>query len=317
MKTIVGCSVNPEIMVRYDPKSPHPKVPATDVRYNLAGTSANVARALNRLGQESVLLATLGTDGDDEVGRMVLDMLLKLSGLQYVALQVRDRTNLSFLPLPTDGSQTKVIGFKGRIFQEKLPEAAELIRSTTASSNGGFRVATGVRPEEIPLVKALFEGGEGKRVLNPDIRLMAKPAVAEELLRLSDCLVCNEAEFDELFSGNRHLQFQRIHQLGPSLVLVTKSHEGAIFSHRLCEGRVNAVGVGEVVSEVGAGDWWHAGFLTRLMEQGAHDFTDLTFEQVSEAAHFASVVAGIKVTLPGANNGPDRQMVEEYLASAR
>jgi sugar/nucleoside kinase (ribokinase family) len=167
-----------------------------------------------------------------------------------------------------------------------------------------FRVATGVRPSEIGLVRALFSNAEpGYRVLNPNLLLCSERAAVSALLAISDVLVLNKNEYHELARLFGIALVSDVHRLGPQTVVLTLDEQGGICSHKGSEMRYSAVRYAQAEEKIyppGAGDWFLGGFVSSL----STGTLSLSVTQIHHALRFAAQVSGKKVTMPGAGNGP-------------
>ncbi len=311
----VGFSANPEVVVKYDSTLHSAKVPAESFSFGLSGTSVNLCSALREFGHQSLLLATAG-NGDDTKTHL-LRHLLKRNGVKHVLMPIRQQTNAALVRID-GGVHMPAIGLKSHLVLGKVPNAVKKIQRAV-SENVGWRVATGLISDELPLAIALFEGREGQRVLNPRESLMTQPDCAKLVLRQTDVLVCNADEF-RAFTGNArvtHETAEAVHGLGVKLLIVTNSSHGAYLSFGGHIAHIPSYTKGGVmVSEVGAGDWFTGGLLGFLCDKGVNNTRQLSFPLVLEAAHFAAVTAGLKVAKSGGNNGPTRTEVEQHLAKA-
>ncbi len=314
--SIVGFSINPELVVTYDEFAPDVKVPARSFDCLIGGTSACVAGAMQKLGRSARLLAAVGKDPDDPM-RVLLEAMLRKQGRIYTLLPVRPVTSVAIQPiLTTDNGHGRVIGLKRPISgcsQETLDQVTAVVRAQPDV----WRVATGVLPDEQEIVFALFNGRQQSCVLNPNIRLMQDRRAADPILAHTGILVCNDAEFAAYFGGDTSLsdsQFEFLHKQGPELIVVTRNSKGASVWFRGQRHDIAPRNFGECVSEVGAGDWWLAAFLSRLSDWEIHEVAHISPEYLEISAGYAALVAGIKVTLPGASNGPSLDEVNAWLA---
>jgi len=301
---LVGFSANAEVIQVYDRMTTKQKGVLESFESDLCGTSANVARAIISLGQSSKVLALTGV-GDD-LESHILRFALKKFPVPYSEFMVLNHSHISVLPL--DGiPNTKIFGRKGsfmegEIMEEKIGETIALIDKEI----GLWRIATGVRPEETPLVTELFNKHEGHRSLNPRRELVEDRPKFIETARNADLLIMNQEEFDYC----DEVSIDELHKLGPRLVIITRSKDGGAFSVKGSEPEkfkpcTDYLKNSEVV-ETGAGDWFHAAFIVRCIELGK-SISTLSLEEVRECIAFAARVSGKKVTMPGAANGPNKE----------
>lgn len=304
----IGFAGNAELTVGFDPNSQEAKIPADAFSVGLAGSSITVARALRRLtgGQlnPNIMLAT-SVEGDWK--DVLLEHLLKQESHQYTLLSIREPGGTGIAAqLTMPDRQSKIVGRKGVIVRLPVDE----IQAIVSRDQGSFRVATGVKSEEAPLVHALYSDSAGTRVLNPNVELCRNHRAFRKLLAEVDMLVWNDFEFGQ-FVGKKcqflgPLDFAELAKLGVPLIAVTINCSGSVL---ICRGEVMpipAAACGECVSGVGAGDWWLGAFLSMVIQRGITDLRNIPQEAALEAAKHASYVSGIKVTHNGgAGDGPE------------
>lgn len=297
---LVGFSANAELRTKYDRMNPHKKGRLDLFEADLCGTSANVARAINKLGQSSKLLALTGVNGDLETH--MLGWVLQNFSLPYSEFPILNQSHIAILPI--DGFNDPItFGKKGTIETSKIEETLVKIKM----ERGQWRIATGVRPAEIILVEELFGRHTGFRSLNPRQELVEDRISFLRILKKTDFLVMNHSEYDAC----RTTSVAELHQYGPRLIIVTQREFGGMFSlsgflperFDVCTDFVSP----EIqICNPGSGDWFNAAFHVRCMELGK-SINTLDIKDVRECVKFAARVAGKKVTMPGAANGPTKQ----------
>ncbi len=294
---LVGFSINSEIYTSYDGKTQLEKAPLLSMGAGIGGTSANVATAIQKFGGKSKLLALKGMN--DDFATHILDYVLRNCNIPYQNYPILNRSHIALLP--DDGIQTKkVFGLKGGIIQSKLPETLAEIEKEF----GQWRIATGVRVEEVDLVMCLFNKHVGFRSLNPRMELIKNEKVFHELLKDTDLLICNQSEYHAC----KVTSPSDLHKYGPSLVIITDGENGGMFSHKTTGAEVfsacgDYIESGAKLFNTGIGDWFHGSFISKCMELGK-PFSDLTLQEVLGFISFAARVAGKKITMEGASNGP-------------
>jgi sugar/nucleoside kinase (ribokinase family) len=296
---VIGFSVNPELVFNYDRMTQQEKGKLESIIPYLCGTSANVARAITRLGQSSKVLALTGIDNDFE--SHTLRFVLQKETIPYCEFSILNHSHISVFPI--DGiPNPQIFGKKGQIEKTKLKETISKIEEET----GQWRVATGVRSEELPLVKALFGNHIGYRLLNPRPELIADRNKFLDILKSTDLLIMNHTEYDAC----KVTSPSELHQYGPELVIVTENKNGGMFSKRgfnpeMFNPCTKYTGKGVKVYGPGSGDWFFGAYITRCIELEKSIYA-LAMQEIRDCITFAAQVSGKKVTMPGAANGPTK-----------
>ena len=296
-EALVGFSVNTEISIVFDGKNQLEKAPLQTIHARIGGTSANVAIAIQKLGGESKLLALVGINND--FSTHALNYVLDSCKIPHTDFRILDNSHIAVLP--DDGIQrNRSLGLKGVIDDSKIGSVLSDIEKETSL----WRIATGVRPEEYQFVECLFNKHIGFRSLNPRMQLVKNKSVFKNLLKNTDLLIFNMAEFEacEVVSPSS------LHQYGPSLIIVTDEEKGGIWSHKnfspkRFQANTSYIGKKTVINTTGAGDWFHGAFIFMCQANGVA-FNDLKEKELSEFINFAARVAGKKVTIEGSSNGP-------------
>ncbi|MBI4049242.1 MAG: carbohydrate kinase family protein [Candidatus Doudnabacteria bacterium] len=313
-----GFSVHPEIVVVYPDgfhESSVNKVSAKDLSFRLGGTSANLAHAMKSLGHEGLLLVASGVNPTD-MRTYLLERLLADSGLRYSMLPVREETSVSMIPI--NGIRNHVVTSKRPLLAEAVPAIAEQVRATRSEIGWKWRIVTSCLPTEILLAEALLGENKGNRILNPRAELMEDKDTTHRLLQRTDILVCNEHEFLTYFDATREeiqgSQFAAIHNLGVTMIAVTRDSRGSLISWHGDVFEFPAPQLVPFVHEVGAGDWWLGGFLSSLIDQQVYTVFDLKQQAIEWAGVSASVTAALKVGQYGGGSGPSKVAVQTTLA---
>ncbi len=293
---LIGFSINPELYLKYDGQTDLEKAPLEYYKWRIGGTSYNVARAIQKLGEESKLLALTGINDPTTA---TLENLLQGSKIPYKNFPILSETHIGIIP---DSGRTKstTYGKKGEILETELEKTFLEIEKET----GKWRIATGVRPAEVALVKCLFNKHLGNRSLNPRIELIKNKDVFYDLLLDTDLLIINMTEYESCQVTSP----SDLHQYGPSLVVVTDSENGGMFSHHKWGAeRFNAcknyLTKDTKLYCTGTGDWFHGSLISKCKTLGK-PFGELSLIELRDFISFAAKVAGKKVTMQGASYGP-------------
>jgi len=265
------------------------------------GKGANQAVAVAKLGYP---VAMVGSVGSDSFG-MQLRNGLKDSGVDTTYVnQVEGASGVALITTGLRGENNIVVvpGANGNLTPQVLEKAAAILE------RAGFLLAQ----LELPLatVECLAEFAE-----RHNIPLMLDPAPARQLskklLHRVTWLTPNETETQQLIKDgtengdqNDNAMAERLLDCGVKNVLLKLGSRGCLIAQGiLTKERISAFVV-NAVDTTAAGDAFNAGFAVGLMR----GFT------VVHSAIFASAVAAISVTRPGAHSSmPSREEVDRFL----
>jgi len=310
---IIGFSVNPEIIAEFPRISEREKENLNRLECQLGGTSANVASALAKLGMKTVLFALTGHNNDFHTHCLHFVIENPPPNISIVNFPILEKGHMGFVPIDGIKETPQVFGYKGKIQQEKIADCLKIIRNEEREV---WRIATGVRPPEVELVKALFGEHHGFRYLNPRKELILEKEILIDLLRQTDILVLNQKEFDlckkfDICLGYNDLNsmVNMQNEFAISLVVVTNGEDGGKFSLSTKVATIRdkykafPATVGKKVFTTGAGDWF-AGALIYTFVKAGKSILEITEAEISDAMCLATKVAGKKITMRGAGNGP-------------
>lgn len=311
-RAIVGISANLEFAMAAPPSSQATKV-VTDV-YNLtaAGTSLNVARALvvNRVPVTALVL------GAEDLLKAVLQTYITAQGLDAIIVSARQKTPVTGIMEDRlcVGEPLKLCA-KPPLLADALDPSA-LVRFealiTHLLPEGGLRIATGVKPEELPFTeRLLFTGStpEQFRVLNPSLLLVNRcRSEFVDLARRVNLVVMNHEEAEKYLGiahGFNKADMEGLRSLCEN-VLVTWAGNGSLlyWQGRLYSTRAQEV---KVVDPTGAGDCYLGYFLAEAVVRN---------RPVDEAMQIASAASAIQVQHWGANHTPRPDEVRALLSAA-
>jgi ribokinase len=265
------------------------------------GKGANQAVAVARLGYPIAMVGNVGSDSfgvqlrnglkDSGVDTASVNTVEGASGVALITTGVRGENNIVVVP-----------GANGKLTPQLLEKAAPILE------RAGFLLAQ----LEVPLETIEYLAQFGER---HNIPFMLDPAPArelsEKLLRRISWLTPNETETRQLIKGGMENDDQdedgmaeRLLDCGVKNVLLKLGSRGCLIAQgTLSKQRVSAFSV-NAVDTTAAGDAFNAGFAVGLMR----GFT------VARSAIFASAVAAISVTRPGAQSSmPTGGEVDRFL----
>jgi len=265
------------------------------------GKGANQAVAAAKLGYP---VSMVGNVGNDAFGTQLRDGL-KNAGVDTTCVNtVEGASGVALITTGRRGENNIVVvpGANGQLTPKLLEKAATIL------TRAGFLLAQ----LEIPLETVDYLAQFAER---HDIPLMLDPAPARELpaalLRRLTWITPNETETQELLKTNfengdqgSYAAAERLLDCGVKNVLLKLGVRGCLIAQgTLAKERIPAFSV-DAVDTTAAGDAFNAGFAVGLMRGST----------VSHSAVFASAVAAISVTRPGAQPSmPTGEEVDRFL----
>jgi fructokinase len=272
------------------------------------GAPANVAVAAARLGAPAAFCGRISTD---RFGPLLLDHL-RTSG---VSLELVERGPEPTAIAHVQYDPTPVFRFEGEATADAFLGAVDLDRLDIATDeplvlhSGSLAMFRGSAADTI-LACFAARSGAALRSLDPNVRPFAIADRSAWLARLDGWLGATEL----LRSSEEDLRWidpstppldtvRRLLERGPAVAVVTRGGAGATVVSPAVSVEVEAAPV-EVVDTVGAGDAFTGALLTWLHGHLVSDraaLLDLSAEDWFDAADFATRVAGVTCTRPGAD----------------
>jgi len=303
-KIVVGFAVNTELVYTLNSTGLE-KTPLMDIRFDLSGTSGDVALGLQHLGDTPLLLGLTGDVESEQT--QILKRSLDKSGITFQALNALSDTSFAILRVDQNPEQNfGVCGKRGDVVLEKSQKVIQEIKDLHLSSDT-LRIATGVRDTELPFMNALFEGAQGTRLLVPNWWMYDNKEAVQSAIGNTDAIFMNENEF-----AKSNLSLSELHDMGVKLIVVTQGDKGGFSSStykgEVCIDYYNPVKPkSEVIHTPGAGDWFLAGFLHKFMALGYTSFVSVPPGVATECVNFGASLASEKILYPGAGNGPPKR----------
>jgi len=267
------------------------------------GSAANVAVALARLGRE-VRFAT--SWGDDDRGAALAERLRRDDvGLATDPYAV-GHTSTALATIGSDGAASYEFDLSWRLNPVESGLDARVVHTCSL----GAVLTPGCED-----VLALLERLRETATISYDVN--ARPAITgtgpelvarvETVAALSDIVKASDEDIASLYDGaDPIVGAKRLLALGPSVVVVTRGHDGATWLTRSQETDVASVPV-VVADTIGAGDTFCAGVIDALWERdllGADRrdrLADATRDTVVSVLAHAARAASITVGRPGAD----------------
>lgn len=273
------------------------------VHFSPGGKGANQGVAAARLGAETTMIGSLGSD---PFGQTLLDSLEK-NGVETGAVNIVSDTPTGVASILLSGGDNSIIVVPGAN-SRCLPSHVEAQRDRIAG------VDVVLLQLEIPLETVL---AAARRAKDLGKRVVLNPAPArelpEELYRMTDVITPNRSELEFLSgcsTGEEGLEgaMQALLAKGAGCVVTTLGDQGAaLLSREKGFRRVKGHSV-KVADTTGAGDAFNAGLACGLSEG----------MNLTAAVAFAVRVGALAVTRLGAQEGmPTRREVEAFRGDKR
>lgn len=261
------------------------------------GSPMNVAVTLARLGVPVELLTALGAD---DRGRAVRAHLAE-SGVDVLPSPPLERTSSAVARVGADGSASYEFDLTWPAFA--APDTA--VAAVHVGSVAFFRTPTA---DVQTLLRSASEAG-ALTTVDPNVRpaLVGGQAAAvahlEQALPWVDVVKLSDEDAAWLYPGHTVEQVvDRLLQLGPRLVALTRGRTGAVLRSRLHEVVVPPIPV-ELVDTIGAGDSWMGALISGLLDLGGASALRRGVDRdgLAEIGGFAAAVAAVTVSRPGAD----------------
>ena len=301
---IVGFSICQEEVIRYDtiPRDENDKplmskIPVSSNHY-IGGTAFDIAILLQTLGLKVKLLATVGQDEEGPGRQFIERRLKKYTKIPYHLLPVRRGTSAARIVIEK--------GFDPIILSKKtgyLNIPIEEVREQAKKANPALMIASGVMPEEIPMVEAMFNvRPEAPCFLNPRPELLKERSLFGKLLKLNPFIFLNHQELgvyldtDIREDGVTKEIVSQFHEAGADNVIVTCNEQGAIFSSEPLKLWIQQpiIRFDEPVDKTGAGDSFLAAVIAAVLKKKSPE----------EMMLWGATMAGLKVLREGGANVP-------------
>lgn len=235
----------------------------------LAGSSANVAVGLARLGGK---VALSGGTGTDPFGAYLSEGIVTY-GITNLCFSRNSPTPLTVSLIdPTDGCAT-LLCWKPP-YQLRLEQVLPQLQAVQAD----YLVATSIRCAEVELVYKLFvEAKQRKTVLVPsqEVCRLSGTRKIRRILAATGILQVNEEEASLILGKKLHPEeaASRLLRLGPQVAIVTLGNQGSVsaaFSNGNHEVIRQEALPAETCDTTGAGDGFLVGFLWACSQEYDH-----------------------------------------------
>lgn len=275
---------------------PDEKLVANYVGRQAGGLVANTACAAARLGLQTTWVGDLG---DDENGAGVIDSFRQFSvNVDYIRRTPDIETDFTVILLDPSGERT--------ILVVPASKPSSVLDQTTLNLASRCKISYCL-PRALdwfdPLARAVHDGG-GKVAIDIEASSPVQGTELAQVLQQVDVVFCSAGGL-KLASGSDDPETgcEKILSYGVSCVVVTLGSRGAWGVTRSERLFVPAYQV-QVVDTTGAGDCFHAAFLSQYLEG----------KPLAGCLKFASAASALSVQEIGPRAGlPDREMVEKFM----
>jgi fructokinase len=273
------------------------------------GSPANTAVALARLGTPAAMLARVSSDafGTRLRARLVDDGV----DLRFV-VAAAEASSMAVVDLDESGGARYSFYLQGTAdWQWTSGELPTSFDASVSAIHAGSMAL--LMPPGGTVLEAMLQRERSSRVvsIDPNVRASICPdpvryrEAVERWLRVAHVVKASSDDVSWLYPGRAHDEvLAEWASSGPTLVVFTRSAEGAVA--RLPSGvEVSVEGMSvDVVDTIGAGDTFSAGLLHALSDADVLSIEGLaaiSAQQVHEALRFAVLVSAIACTRAGAD----------------
>jgi len=291
VRVVTAGHVNWDVTLRVDELPvPDGEAQIGSQRRSGGGSSANVAVALSRLGVESGLVGSVGTDEHGLLARRELEAAgVDTSHLLSVE---NAATTVKYLIVAESG-EVMVLGNEGA---NERYDPADVAGSFLAAAD--HLHLTGQQPETAAALAAQAAEMGLSVSFDPGRRLAARDF--RETLAVADVIFLNDHEAATILDADVESPCAEL----DCRVVVTK-HGGDGASVHTTAGSYSHPGFGvDPVDTTGAGDSFAAGFLAQL----------LAYDDYERALEYANACGALASLAEGARTAPTRAEVVEFLA---
>ena len=264
-----------------------PAYPAKDTKIHCTswikqggGNCANTLVALSRLGMNTHMYTCIGKDS---VGNEIKKSLETEGVSTDYIIESGDTSPLSVVIVGSEDNSRTIIHRQGAHYRYPLPldktilQNKDLLFCDGRFAPAALPYAIEAREQNIPVF----------------VEAEKHEADIEKLIPYGDILVISRDYYNEVFGDkNFQLNLARLQNKGPGIIILTLGEQGSLCytGKTLIQQKSHET---KVVDTTGAGDAFNAGFIFGIVHKWSID----------KCLNFASRIAAIKCTKPGARSG--------------
>ncbi len=234
------------------------KILIRHLQFEVGGGGTNTAVCFAKLGLQT---AYLGNVGNDRNGDSVLANL-RDAHVDFIGTRSDDLTNYSVVLESTLLKDRTILVYKGaseHLLYSAAPSAMCKLLYVSSLAGESFRTA-------LRLMEKLHREGT-KIAVNPsNYQIENNKADVLSMLALADIVVLNFEEATALVgTGSERELLERLHNLGPTIAVITNGKKGVAASDRTTFCRANPAANIAVKETTGAGDCFASTFVAALL----------------------------------------------------
>lgn len=293
-------------------------------RPHLGGSPFNVAIGLARQGIDVSYLSPLS---DDTFGDR-LHAALQGEGVSVpISRRSKWPTSLALVTVDANGVPAY------RLYREGIADKDTTAEEIASNLPDGLRIfhtgSLAITPSQLPKIRPLFELMRERGVtISMDINIRLRASLdtiaylsgVRSLLPLADIVKASDEDLEpfEFATDSRSAAEFAYAEMESGLLLLTEGRGGALLHTPDGVIERKAYPVANIADTVGAGDTFHAAFLSSLYRnvESRRPLNDIDPRIVGDAVDFACAAAAINVSRHGCNP-PTQAECEDFIQAAR
>lgn len=266
---------------------------------NGGGTSGNIAAGLGVLGADVSLICRLGDDENGEfIKKGIEDANVDTMGIY---MDPENASGVVLIAVGPSGERTIWMLAEGSAYEKLSVENLRYLDKVNPHGIFITGVMMGVQPAEDAILEILPKWkGKARIYFDPNLRYPSD-GVPEKVKRGMQKLC---ALSDVVLTGSSEMQALGLSPLKGQIFIVKEGKQGSYLSDENGTKQFTIYPTEHVaIDATGAGDTYAAAYI----------FAETEGMDVKSAMEYATVAAGLAVTVKGARSTPTRKAIEEYI----